>query len=180
MNTLFAKLSTALLIIVAFMGSAFFVVDRINTRAYYEELTQSLNAPIAMYVTGQRQLIDNGTPDLASLRELAAHAMIINPTAEIYLLDTAGNILGHGLPDETVLRERVDLAPIKALIDGTARMPIRGDDPRTGSSRKVFSAAEVTANGRTEGYLYVVLGGRTYEALASDIGVTPMSARSAR
>ncbi len=170
MNTLFAKLSTALLIIVAFMGSAFFVVDRINTRAYYEELTQSLNAPIAMYVTGQRQLIDNGTPDLASLRELAAHAMIINPTAEIYLLDTAGNILGQGLPDETVLRAQVDLAPIKALIGGTARMPIRGDDPRTGSSRKVFSAAEVTANGRTEGYLYVVLGGRTYEALASDIG----------
>jgi len=170
MNTLFAKLSAALLIIVALMGLAFFIVDRISTRAYYEELTQSLNAPIAMYVTGQRQLIENGTPDLASLRELAAHAMIINPTAEIYLLDTAGGILGHGLPEDTVLRPRVDLSPIKALVDGTARMPIRGDDPRSGSSRKVFSAAEVIANGRTEGYLYVVLGGQTYEALASDIG----------
>ena len=52
MNTLFAKLSTALLIIVTVMGSVFFVVDRINTRLYYEELTQRLNAPIAMYVTG--------------------------------------------------------------------------------------------------------------------------------
>ncbi len=170
MNTLFAKLSTALLIIVALMGAAFFVVDRINTRAYYEELTQTLNAPIAMYVTGQRQLIEDGRPDLASLRELAAHAMVINPTAEIYLLDTTGNILGHGLPEDTVMRERVDLGPIKALIDGTARMPIRGDDPRSGSSRKVFSAAEVVSNGHTEGYLYVVLGGKTYEALASDIG----------
>lgn len=170
MNTLFAKLSTALLIIVALMGTAFFIVERINTRAYYEELTQSLNAPIAMYVTGQRQLIKNGNPDLASLRELAAHAMVINPTAEIYLLDTAGLILGHGLPEETVLRSQVDLAPIKALIDGSARMPVRGDDPRTGSSRKVFSAAEVVVNDRTEGYLYVVLGGQTYEALASDIG----------
>ena len=170
MNTLFAKLSTALLIIVALMGSAFFVVDRINTRAYYEELTQSLNAPIAMYVTGQRQLIESGIPDLVSLRELAAHAMIINPTAEIYLLDTAGKILGHGLPEDTVLRARADLEPIKALVDGTARMPIRGDDPRSGSSRKVFSAATVSFNGRTEGYLYVVLGGQTYEALASDIG----------
>lgn len=170
MNTLFAKLSTALLIIVALMGAAFFVVDRINTRAYYEELTQTLNAPIAMYVTGQRQLIEDGRPDLASLRELAAHAMVINPTAEIYLLDTTGNILGHGLPEDTVMRERVDLGPIKALIDGTARMPIRGDDPRSGSSRKVFSAAEVVSDGHTEGYLYVVLGGKTYEALASDIG----------
>ena len=83
MNSLFAKLSAALLLIVGLMGTAFFVVDRINTRLYYEELTQQLNAPIAMYVTGQRQLIENGEPDLASLRELAAHAMVINPTAEI-------------------------------------------------------------------------------------------------
>ena len=146
-NTLFAKLSTALLIIVALMGSAFFFVDRINTRAYYEELTQSLNAPIAMYVTGQRELIRNGNPDLESLRELAAHAMVINPTAEIYLLDNTGNILGHDLPAETVLRQQVDLGPVKALIEGTARMPIRGDDPRSGSSRKVFSAAEVHPKG---------------------------------
>lgn len=170
MNTLFAKLSIALLVIVAMMGTAFFVVDRINTRTYYEELTQSLNAPIAMYVTGQRQLIENGEPDLDSLRDLSAHAMVINPTAEIYLLDTSGRILGHGLPPETVLRDNVDLTPIKALIDGSARMPIRGDDPRSGSTRKVFSAAEVVANERTEGYLYVVLGGKKYEALASDIG----------
>lgn len=170
MNTLFAKLSTALLIIVALMGTAFFVVDRNNTHAYYEELTQSLNSPIAMYVTGQRQLLEDGKPDLESLRELAGHAMVINPTAEIYLLDTEGKILGHGLPPDTVLRDHVDLAPIKSLIAGTAPMPIRGDDPRSGFNRKVFSAAPVVANGRTEGYLYVVLGGKTYDALASDIG----------
>jgi len=170
MNTLFAKLSTALLVIVVLMGAAFFVVDRINTRAYYEELTQSLNAPIAMYVTGQRELIRDGQPDLESLRDLAAHAMVINPTAEIYLLDVDGNILGHAMPEETVLRQRVDLAPLKALIDGTARMPVRGDDPRSGSTRKVFSAFPVTVNEQVEGYLYVVLGGKTYEELASDIG----------
>ena len=170
MNTLFAKLSAALLIIVALMGSAFFVVDRINTRLYYEELTQRLNAPIAMYVTGQRELIRDGVPDLDSLRDLASHAMVINPTAEIYLLDIEGNIFGHGLPPETVTLDKVDLAPLKALIEGSAPMPIRGDDPRSGSTRKVFSAFEVRTDGRYEGYLYVVLGGQTYEALSRDIG----------
>lgn len=170
MNTLFAKLSTALLVIVALMGSVFFVVDRINTRLYYEELTQRLNAPIAMYVTGQRQLIRNGVPDLDSLRDLAGHAMVINPTAEIYLLDTEGTILGHGLPPETIMRDRVDLAPLKKLIEGAAPMPIRGDDPRSGSTRKVFSAFEVVSGDKLEGYLYVVLGGKTYEALSRDIG----------
>jgi len=170
MNTLFAKLSAALLVIVILMGSVFFVAGRINTQLYYEELTQRLNAPIAMYVTGQRDLISNGVPDLASLRELASHAMVINPTAEIYLLNTEGIILGHGLPPETVMLERVELAPLKQLIEGSATMPIRGDDPRSGSTRKVFSAFEVRNEENLEGYLYVVLGGQTYEALSRDIG----------
>jgi signal transduction histidine kinase len=170
MNTLFAKLSTALLIIVALMGSAFFVVDRINTRLYYEELTQRLNAPIAMYVTGQRELISNGVPDLDSLRELASHAMVINPTAEIYLLDSEGHILGHALPAETIMLDKVDIAPLKQLIEGSVPMPIRGDDPRSASVRKVFSAFEVRTDDQLEGYLYVVLGGQTYEALSKDIG----------
>ena len=170
MHTLFARLSIALLVIVGLMGSAFFVLDRINTRLYYEELTQRLNAPIAMYVTGQRTLINSGSADLAGLQELASHAMVINPTAEIYLIDTHGRILGHGLPPDTVLRQSIDLQPIRQLIDEAATMPIRGDDPRSGSGRKVFSAAEVVADGVLQGYLYVILGGQTYEALAGDIG----------
>ena len=170
MHTLFARLSVALLIIVVLMGAVFFVTARINTQLYYEELTQRLNAPIAMYVTGQRDLMPDGVPDLDSLRELASHAMVINPTAEIYLLDTEGRILGHGLPPDTVMLDRVDLAPLKALIDGSATMPIRGDDPRSGSTRKVFSAFEVRSGSRLQGYLYVILGGQTYEALSRDIG----------
>ena len=170
MKSVFAKLSAALLVIVILMGSAFFVAGRINTQLYYEELTQRLNAPIAMYVTGQRDLISGGVPDLESLTDLASHAMVINPTAEIYLLDTEGFILGHGLPPETVMLDRVELEPLKQLIEGSATMPIRGDDPRSGSTRKVFSAFEVRNEEQLEGYLYVVLGGQTYEALSRDIG----------
>lgn len=168
-HTLFVKLSIALLTIVVLMGAAFFVVDRINTRVYYEELTQKLNAPIAMYVTAQRELITAGKPDLESLADLASHAMVINPTAEIYLLDKNGSILGHGLPPDTVISDKVDLGPVRSLLNESAEMPIRGDDPRS-STRKVFSAFEVRTDGQLEGYLYVVLGGQRYEQLASDIG----------
>lgn len=169
MNTLFARLSIALLVIVGLMGVAFYIVDRINTRLYYEELSQTLNAPIAMYVTGQRQLISNGEPDIESLRDLASHAMVINPTAEIYLLDTEGNILGHAMEPASVLHDAVDLAPVLALIEGSARMPIHGDDPRSEASRKVFSAHPVESEAGLEGYLYVILGGQKYEALANNI-----------
>ncbi len=170
MNSLFAKLSAALLMIVVLMGAAFFIADRTNSRLYYEELTQKLNAPIAMYVTGQRQLIADGETDIDSLQELASHAMVINPTAEIYLLDTEGKILGHALPAETVLRERIDLEPVRQLLAATDSGPIHGDDPRSLNMQKVFSAAEIKSGEKLEGYLYVVLGGQTYEALANDIG----------
>ncbi|MGI9204412.1 MAG: sensor histidine kinase [Woeseiaceae bacterium] len=170
MNSLFAKLSAALLMIVVLMGAAFFVADRTNSRLYYEELTQKLNAPIAMYVTGQRQLIADGETDIESLKELASHAMVINPTAEIYLLDTEGKILGHALPAETVLRKQIDLEPVRRLIDASDSGPLQGDDPRSRDMQKVFSAAEIRSGDNLEGYLYVVLGGQTYEALANDIG----------
>jgi len=169
MSTLFARMSLALLVIIGIGGTAFFVVDRIGTELYYEELTQRLNAPIAMYVTGERTLIRNGAPDIDSLAELAQQAMIINPTAEIYLLDTAGNILGHGLPAGSVLRDSVKLGPVQELITGNPRLPLRGDDPRSQTGHKVFSAAEVRADGDLEGYLYVILGGQAYDTLSSDI-----------
>lgn len=119
-----------------------------------------------MYITGQCDLISGGAPDLDSLRELASHAMVINSTAEIYLLDIEGNIMGHGLPPESVMRDKVDLGPLRELIEGSAPMPIRGDEPRSGSDRKVFSAVEVNTDGQLEGYVYVVLGGQTYDALS--------------
>jgi hypothetical protein len=149
-NTLFTKLSIALLLIVTCMGTAFFVLDRINTRAYYDELSQRLNAPIAMYVTQQQQLISNGVADLDSLRELAGHAMVINPTAEIYLLDRDGNILGHNLPQETILASGVSLSPVLDLIDGATQFPLYGDDPRS-PSKAIFtscSAARLTKRWR--------------------------------
>ena len=64
MNTLFARMSLALVVIIGITGSAFFVVERIGADLYYEELTQRLNAPIAMYVTGERTLIRDGNPDI--------------------------------------------------------------------------------------------------------------------
>ncbi|MEM9208138.1 MAG: HAMP domain-containing sensor histidine kinase [Pseudomonadota bacterium] len=169
MNSLFARLATALLVIVVLMGGAFIAVDRVNTRVFYEELSQSLNAPIAMYITAQEQLIADGVPNLDALGTLAARAMVVNPTAEIYLLDRDGRILGHGLTDQEPALSAVDLAPIQRFVDGEARLPLRGSDPRDGLQEKIFSAWAVMNGDRLEGYVYVVLGGRTYEALAADI-----------
>jgi signal transduction histidine kinase len=169
MKTLFAKLSLALLGIVVLTGSAFFLVERYSTQNYYEEITQRLNASIAMYVTGERQLMEDGIVNEDALSLLAQQAMVINPTVEIYLLDKQGKILGHAMPPESIQTDHVDLGPVQILIDGEAQMPLRGTDPRNLEREKVFSAHPVMYEDQLQGYLYAVLGGQKYDELADSI-----------
>ncbi len=169
MKTLFARLSIAFLAIILLTGGGFYMVDRFSNRMYHEELTQRLNGSIAMYVTGERTLIENGVVNDEALSLLAQQAMIINPTVEIYLLDTRGRILGHALPPESVQTDRVDLGPVLQLIAGDVEMPFHGVDPRNLQRKKVFSASEVVHNGEVQGYLYAILGGQKYDELASSI-----------
>lgn len=170
MSSLYAKLSAALIAIIVVVGSGFVLIQQRTTTSYYEELTQRLNAPIAMYVTGEQNLLrEDGSVDEEAMRTLGRRAMIINPTVEVYLLDTDGRILAHALPPETVALDAVDIEPVRRLVAGGIRLPLRGDDPRNPRTRKIFSAAEVRVNGDLRGYLYVVLGGRKYDELVSSI-----------
>ena len=169
MKTLFAKLSLTLLGIVVLTGGAFFLVERYSTQNYYEEITQRLNSSIAMYVTGERQLIENDIVNDEALTLLAQQALIINPTVEIYLLDKQGEILGHALPPESVQTSHVDLGPVLTLIGGDAQMPLRGTDPRNLEREKVFSAFPVMDGERLQGYLYAILGGQKYDELADSV-----------
>ena len=169
MKSLFAKLSFALFLVVTLLGSGFFLIERYSTQNYYEEITQRLNASIAMYVTGERQLMENFVVDHQALSLLAQQAMVINPTVEIFLLDIEGNILAHALPPDSIVRNRVDLAPVKALIGGNVEMPLRGTDPRNLDREKIFSAFPVKHNDVLQGYLYAVLGGAKYDELANSI-----------
>lgn len=169
MSTLFARLSAALLVIILLVGCGFYFIELLSTRMYYEELTQRLNSSIAMYVTGERNLIENGEVKTDALELLAQQAMIINPTVEVYLLDKQGRILGHALPPGVVKLEFIDLEPIHEWLAGDVKMPFKGSDPRNPGKYKIFSAAEVVHEGELQGYLYTVLGGQKYDALASSI-----------
>ena len=169
MKSLFAKLSFALFLVVTLLGSGFFLIERYSTQNYYEEITQRLNSSIAMYVTGERQLMEDFVVNREALSLLAQQAMVINPTVEVFLLDTEGNILAHPFPAESVLQNKVDLSPVKALIGGDVEMPLRGTDPRNLDREKIFSAFPVMHNDVLQGYLYAVLGGAKYDELANAI-----------
>ena len=172
MKHLHYKLSGAMFIIVLFLGAAFYAIDRYSVRLYYEELSQRLNSSLAMYVVDAGSLINDGAVDHEALDELATRAMVINPTAEIYLVTPDGRILDHAFSADEVLLDRVDVASIRDLVTGSEPLPIKGVDPRNPGLRKVFSAFPVTDPVKPDevsGYLYVVLGGSQYEAVADEV-----------
>jgi len=102
------------------------------------------------------------------VRALFGKLMAVNPSVEVYLLDDQGRILGHDAPTGHLKRDRVDLAPVQALLRDEP-LPILGDDPRSARGRKVFNAAPLFVQGRQAGYIYVVLVGEQREALAANI-----------
>jgi signal transduction histidine kinase len=139
------------------------------TERYYAEVSQRLNANVAMYVTDQMALLDRDGVNRAALNELAHRVMTVNPSAEIYLLASDGRILATLVPERRLVRRALDLAPIrKFLADNDAR-PLFGDDPTDTSRRRVFSVAPVKVEGAVAGYLYVVLGSGRFESTAAAV-----------
>ena len=71
MKHLHYKLSAAMFFIMLLLGGAFYAIDRYSVRLYYEELSQRLNASLAMYVVNAGTLINDGEVDRDALQELS-------------------------------------------------------------------------------------------------------------
>jgi signal transduction histidine kinase len=169
MRSLSARLVLALLIILVSVGLVFTWLAKWSSDRYHQEITQRLNSSIAMYIVNERPLLDGAAVNSAALEHVAHMAMVVNPVAEVYLLDPQGNILGHALPPAEVSATQVDTGPIQHYLSGAARPPIRGDDPRNTGEKKVFSVSPIEVDGNLAGYVYVVLGGARYESEAQRV-----------
>jgi signal transduction histidine kinase len=139
------------------------------TERYHAEVSQRLNAGIAMYVTGQTALLDGNGVNRAALNELAHRAMTVNPSAEVYLLTPDGRILATLVPEARLARRAIDLAPIRQFLGDDDARPLFGDDPTDRNRRRVFSVAPVNVEGALAGYLYVVLGSERFESVAAAV-----------
>ncbi|WP_339526881.1 sensor histidine kinase [Pseudomonas sp. EL_65y_Pfl2_R96] len=129
------------------------------------EVVQGLSRDLAQHIAHDTVLMDRNGPMPNAVRELFSQLMLVNPSVEVYLLDTAGRIVGSAAPEGRIRREQVDLAPIQRLLKGEA-LPILGDDPRSADGSKVFSAAPLRVNGQPAGYLYVVLLSEEHDRFA--------------
>lgn len=126
---------------------------------YQEEVSQKLNRGIAEHIVEETNLLKDQNINHEELKHLFHQIMVLNPSIELYLLDTDGKIMEYFAPTGTVKLKQVGLNPIKKFMDGQFTFPLMGDDPRGQDRQKVFSVAPIKNNGQISGYLYIILGG---------------------
>jgi signal transduction histidine kinase len=163
--TLTQRLSVvfAVLLLVCCGTSAWLQVR--SSQMHELEVVQGLSRDLAQHIAHDTVLMDSNGLMPGAVRELFSQLMLVNPSVEVYLLDTEGRIVGNAAPEGRMRRQQVDLAPIRQLLDDQP-LPILGDDPRSVDGRKVFSAAPLQVNGKAAGYLYVVLLSEAHDRYA--------------
>ncbi|MBA3641200.1 MAG: cache domain-containing protein, partial [Acidobacteria bacterium] len=177
-GTLYGKLATILFGLFLLLGLLYTAWIIRTSQFYLQEVNQKLNLNLARHLAAERILLDDGRINKAAAEETFRTLMAINRSIEIYLLDPGGRILAFSAAPGAVKRDHVSLEPVKALLAG-GPAPIYGDDPRSETRTKVFSATALTRtrggqpvapDAPLDGYLYVILVGEEYTSALGLVG----------
>ncbi|MDH5392326.1 MAG: cell wall metabolism sensor histidine kinase WalK [Gammaproteobacteria bacterium] len=165
LNKLSNKLIFTLLgLLLAF--STIFITFSINSLpVLLQEVNQRLNLNLANNIVTEKNLMLDNKVNNQALSSVFMGLMLVNPMIEVYLLDTSGNILAYSAPDNTILRKKIKLAPIKRLLNNSGSLPVTGNDPRQLNTDKVFSVAAIKHNNLLQGYLYIILNSQAYDSV---------------
>ena len=150
-KSLYSKLAAVLTGLFCLVGLAIIVVTIFSTDMYQQEVNQRLNNKLADHIVAERLLMQDNRVNQEALQDIFHMLMVINPSIEVYLLDTEGAILAFSAAPDKVKRKRVELEPVRRLLEGQATIPVLGDDPRSPGGQKVFTAARIPRQGRLQG-----------------------------
>lgn len=167
-KTLYARLALGLVLLLIAIGLVYGLISSSATRHHLQQVNQQLNRDLARNLVADRNLVAQGRVNDEALKGLFHQYMVINPSIEIYLLGPNGEILAYSADPGKVKRRHVDMAPIRAFLNGED-YPLLGDDPRAHDRRKVFSVTPIPSAKDPEGYLYVVLRGEQFDSAANMI-----------
>lgn len=157
-NYLYFKISATLLVLLAILGFSYVWISHYVAEDYVKEINQQLYGNVADSMITQVKPLVDGEVDTTMIQDIMHSMMVINPSVEVYLLDTKGQIITYVAPNKRVKMEQVNLAPVKEFIATEKDRPlIKGDDPRHPDIQNIFSAAPIMNGEKQEGYLYIIL-----------------------
>jgi signal transduction histidine kinase len=163
-----SKLVAVLVGFAVVMALLFVAFIRTTDIARGQEINQKLYRTLASQLLADGILPGAPALDIKAAQEAFNRVRVANPRIDFYVLDPDGAILlSSTLTD--VQRQAIDLAPVRAFLQENAKLPILGTDPTDESGQRPFSVAPVVRDGRTAGYLYLVLRGISGDTLAERI-----------
>lgn len=164
-NRLFWKITAVFTGLLIVLGVVFVIIASNFSRSYYTAAHQELYGDIAQHLATFTQPFKNGRPDTTVTHDIIHSTMVANPSVEVYLLDTAGNIKDYVVPDKTVQMHQVDISKVKQWINADKMKRPMGDNPKQPGEPSIFSAAPVYEKGRLVGYVYAVLASEKQKAI---------------
>lgn len=163
-RSFYARLSILFLILVFLFGSVSLFIAFDASTHLFDEVDQLINREYAANISDELSAIIAEDPTGNQIKEAIHYIMVLNPNVEIYLLDAGGKILSYFTgPGKTIKRESVDTTPLELFQETGGYESIFGDDPRTVSEKKPFSAAPMQINDE-QGWVYVILRGQGFDS----------------
>jgi signal transduction histidine kinase len=160
-NLLFWKITAVFSTLLIVLGTVFILIASQLSRSYYTAAHQQLYGNIASHLATFTHPLKNGKPDTTVTHDIIHSIMVANPSVEVYLLDTAGNITDYVVPDKSVRQRHVDIKIVKDWLNVKKGDKPLGDNPKQPGEPSIFSAAPLTENGKLAGYVYAVLASET-------------------
>ncbi|MEO1262791.1 MAG: HAMP domain-containing sensor histidine kinase [Bacteroidota bacterium] len=171
MNRLYWKISLTLLGLMAVLGVVYVMISAYTADNYFKEVNQQLYGDVAKHLIKESKVKMTGPRDTV-MHDIMHSMMLVNPSVEVYLLDTEGNIIDFVVPHNTVVLEEVNLKPVKEFIANDGNIYIEGDDPKSQTACNVFSAAPIFNDKDTtqlDGYAYIILAGSDQQQVSNNL-----------
>ncbi len=176
--SLYQRLTLALFaLFVAVTGVFFWWSHNIEQLSRYEA-EQRLHISLASHLAADNPLLKQGGYDHKALENMFHTLMILGPSFEFYFVDPEGKIITYSAEPGKVKRKKINIKPLKQLIENNSPLPIFGDDPRDLGREKIFSAAAIYNNDSLQGYLYIIIGSEIYDSIFSGIQSNQQLAQS--
>lgn len=158
---------TLLFILLLMLSAAVACVVQLYTSMQYgNAMVQRLSGGLAQQIAQREPILDaQGKVDRSRLKPLFDRLMTFNPSVELYVVSPDGELLADAAPPGHIQRQRIAIAPLQNFLSGET-WPVYGDDPRSLDKQKVFSATPLRQDGQLRGYLYIILQGEEFNALA--------------
>ncbi|MBT0585996.1 HAMP domain-containing histidine kinase [Alteromonas sp. SM 2104] len=138
-------------------------------RVTQNEAEQRLHLTLAEHLVNDNPILAQGIYDYAALNNLFHTLMVMGPSFEFYYLSPQGQILTYSAELGPLARDSINLAPVLSLLEEPDKLPVTGDDPRSQTATKIFSAAPVYNNNGLQGYIYVIIGGQAYDSILAGL-----------